>query len=275
MGSIPASGDQPRGGEGPGPGPSALEEARRSLASGGCVAILDAEAREGETDLFFPAESLQPADLRFLRMQAGGELYISVGHEVAALFGLPYVGSVLELEEAKKSFPVLGYLGKGVGGMCQGSCSVGVSLDHRSTHTGAPDLERSFTCRRLAELSRELNAAAAAASIVGTTKNGQVSAARRLGEEFHSPGHIFLCMENSKGLEARRGHTELSIALARHASIQPLMVGCVMLNNEGDDFGALPPERARAWARRNGVPFLAGEDILQLHPQSEANSSRP
>lgn len=38
----------------------------------------------------------------------------------------------------------------------QGSCSVGVSLDHRSTKTGAPDDERSLTIRRLAELYQEV-----------------------------------------------------------------------------------------------------------------------
>lgn len=247
---------------------AAHEEACRRLAAGGCVAVLDAEAREGETDLFFPAESLQPADLRLLRTQAGGELYISIGHEVAALFGLPYVGSVLELEDAKKAFPVLGFLGKGVGGMCQGSCSVGVSIDHRSTHTGAPDVERSLTCRHLAKVWQEVRADAPAADAEG----GKAAAARRLGEEFHSPGHIFLCMENGRGLAARRGHTELSVALARHAGVQPLMVGCVMLNNEGDDYGALSPERARAWARKNDVPFLEGKDIIARQDISEDGS---
>jgi len=40
--------------------------------------------------------------------------------------------------------------------MCQGSCSMGFSFDHRSLKTGAPNVEKSFTCRRLAKLWQEV-----------------------------------------------------------------------------------------------------------------------
>jgi hypothetical protein len=46
----------------------------------------------------------------------------------------------------------------------QGSCSVGISLDHRSTKTGAPDDERSLTVRRLAELYQEVSCGAGGAA---------------------------------------------------------------------------------------------------------------
>ena len=195
---------------------SQLELALESLRRGECVAILDDENREAETDLFFPALSLKPSQLRQLRLEAGGEMYISVGTEVAASFGIPYIGEALGRPEAIAASPVLKGLGKGVDGMCQGSCSVGLSLDHRSTHTGAPDVERSLTCRRLAELWGEISAADPPLS--------SEEAMRRLGKEFHTPGHIFLCIENRKGLEIRRGHTELSVALARLAGVSPIMV---------------------------------------------------
>jgi 3,4-dihydroxy-2-butanone 4-phosphate synthase len=77
-------------------------------------------------------------------------------------------------------------------------------------------------------------------------------------------GHIFLCQENPKGLATRRGHTELSIALARAAGIVPVMVGCVMLSNEGSEYGALGPDAARAWAEQHDIPFLEGPDIAAL-----------
>ena len=228
---------------------AALEALRR----GKCVAVLDGEEREGETDLFFPAASLSPGSLRFLRTHAGGELYISVGHEVASAFGLPFIGDVLAQIELGSEFPVLQRMGKVRGEMCQGSCSVGLSLDHRNTKTGAPDVERSFTCRRLAELFQE----------VGEKGIDRAKAANLLGAEFHTPGHIFLCVENGMGLTVRTGHTELSIALARAAGVTPLMVGCVMLCNEGVDFGALPPAAARTWAAHHGIPFLTGSSILK------------
>jgi 3,4-dihydroxy 2-butanone 4-phosphate synthase len=50
--------------------------------------------------------------------------------------------------------------------------------------------------------------------------------------------------------------------------VVPVMVGCVMLCNEGDDFGALPPAAARAWCTANGVPFLDGKALIsELAPK--------
>ncbi|XP_024375117.1 uncharacterized protein [Physcomitrium patens] len=232
---------------------SQWEAALEALRNGECVAVLDGEEREGETDLFFPAASLSPASLRLLRTQAGGEMYMSVGHEVASAFGLPYIGNVLALTEVSAKFPVFQYMEKSKGEMCQGSCSVGVSLDHRTTKTGAPDVERSYTCRRLAELFQE----------VKEMETSVDASQRRFGEEFHTPGHIFLCVENGKGLSVRTGHTELSIALANAAGVTPVMVGCVMLSNDGDDFGALRPAPARAWAASRNIPFLTGSEIVK------------
>ncbi|GJP55942.1 hypothetical protein CLOM_g14953 [Closterium sp. NIES-68] len=267
-----------------------IQRALDALRAGQCVAILDDESREAETDLFFPASAIQPADLRRLRVDAGGELYIAVGHEVAETFGIPYISAALEAAvlpkapltepdtgsascngvsgKSDKGYPVLKYLGKGVDGMCQGSCSVGLSLDHRSTHTGAPDSERSLTCRRLALLWEEIRGERAESSVEAGKAEGEgeaerEDAMRRLGKEFHTPGHIFLCIENPRGLRTRQGHTELSVALAKLAGITPVMVGCVMLSNSGDDYGALPAASARQWAAANSVPCLTGPDVIK------------
>eukprot|EP00951_Prasinocladus_malaysianus_P006770 scaffold48207_cov49-Prasinocladus_malaysianus.AAC.2 len=231
---------------------SSVEEAVEALKRGDPVCVLDATDREGETDMFFPATSIHAPDLRQLRTQAGGELYIAVGREVAEAFGLPFAGEALS--KAEGDFPVLSGMAKKNGNMCQGSCSVGLSLDHRATHTGAPDNERSYTCRRLAELAQE--ALDAGPGMVASN-------AAALGEEFHVPGHIFMCTEHSGGLTTRQGHTELAVALARAAELTPVMVGCVMLSNTGDDYGALSAVNANAWARENGVPYLDGSLIAE------------
>ncbi len=47
-------------------------------------------------------------------------------------------------------------MGKEKKQMCQGSCSMGFFLDHKSLKTGAPDVERSFTCRSHVELCQEV-----------------------------------------------------------------------------------------------------------------------
>ncbi|CAM6109613.1 unnamed protein product [Calypogeia fissa] len=240
-----------------------FERALESLKGGSCVAVLDAESREAESDLFFPAESLSPQNLRLLRTAAGGELYISIGHEVATAFGLPFIGEVLADTQLGESYPVLQHMSKERLKMCQGSCSVGLSLDHRSLKTGAPDVERSYTCRRLAELYKEVVDGSVAADEAG----------RLFGKEFHTPGHIFMCVDNQKGLQVRTGHTELSVALARAAGISPIMVGCVMLSNEGDKYGALESDLARSWTAANGVPFLTGQEVIDKLKVETTNNS--
>jgi 3,4-dihydroxy 2-butanone 4-phosphate synthase len=164
-----------------------------AVSSGRPVAILDAADREGETDLFVPAITMAAADLRLQRTAAGGELYIAVGHEIASAFGFPFAGDALAA--ASSTFPVLSGMAKYNGDMCQGSCSVGLSLDHRSTHTGAPDNERSLTCRRLAEMARD----ALEVSPDDVERNGAA-----FGGEFHVPGHVFMCTEAREGLAARQ-----------------------------------------------------------------------
>jgi 3,4-dihydroxy-2-butanone 4-phosphate synthase len=98
------------------PQEDSFTRAIEAFAAGKPVAVLDSEAREGETDLFIPAQFLQAKDLRWLRTLAGGELYISVGQEVAALFQLPFIGKAVK----ETSWAVLRHMQKDSGGMCQG-----------------------------------------------------------------------------------------------------------------------------------------------------------
>ncbi len=76
--------------------------------------------------------------------------------------------------------------------MCQSSCSVGFSFDHRSLKIGASNVERIFTCHWLVELWQK----------VVNFKNevDRKEAARLFAEEFHTSNHIFLCIENAGGL---------------------------------------------------------------------------
>jgi 3,4-dihydroxy-2-butanone 4-phosphate synthase len=48
--------------------------------------------------------------------------------------------------------------------------------------------------------------------------------ARLFGEEFHTPNHIFLCIENAGGLQVRNGHIKLSVAFGKLAGIVPILV---------------------------------------------------
>jgi 3,4-dihydroxy 2-butanone 4-phosphate synthase len=93
---------------------------------------------------------------------------------------------------------------------------MGFLLDHKSLKIGALDVERSFTCHRLVELCRR----------VVNLKNeiDKEEEAKMFGEEFHTPGHIFFCIEHAHGLQMRNGHIELSVALTKLVGIIPILV---------------------------------------------------
>jgi len=44
------------------------------------------------------------------------------------------------------------------------------------------------------------------------------------GEEFHTPWHIILCIENASGLQVQNGHIELLMALTKLVDIVFILV---------------------------------------------------
>ena len=58
----------------------------------------------------------------------------------------------------------------------------------------------------------------------------------------------------------RQGHTELAVAMARLAALEPVVIGAEMLQPDGD--GALTVQSAQEWAMQREIPFVSGSDIL-------------
>ena len=83
-----------------------MEAAISAFRTGLPVCLFDAENREGETDLLFPAEFAQPATMRQLRFDCGGLLFLAIGHEVGEKFGLPYLQDLHMDETLMKKHPV-------------------------------------------------------------------------------------------------------------------------------------------------------------------------
>lgn len=225
---------------------SALEDAVAAFSQGLPICVFDAEWREGETDLLFPARSATPEAIRQLRKDCGGLLFLAIGHEVAELFGLPYLQDLHTHSELTKEYPVLAEL---ITNDLQydSRSAFTLSLNHRDTFTGITDRDRSLTTRRFAELYLECV--------------GSDDAKKRLGEEFRTPGHIPVCRETEGGLENRQGHTELAVAMARASSMEAVVIGAEMLQPDGDK--ALSVEDARKWAEERGIPFVSGDEILK------------
>ncbi|GAB3028781.1 3,4-dihydroxy-2-butanone-4-phosphate synthase [Natronobiforma cellulositropha] len=206
-----------------------LEDALEAMRSGDPVLVHDAADREGETDLIYPAAAVTPDAVARLRNDAGGLVCVALTDAVADAFGLPFYWE--EVDHPATGAHDIGY---------DERSSFSLTVNHRDTYTGITDNDRALTIRALAE---------AAASPDET----DFSAA------FRVPGHVHL-LRGAPGLAAsREGHTELGLALADAADLEPAVVVCEMLDDRTGE--ALTPTDARAYAARNGFVYLEGSEI--------------
>jgi 3,4-dihydroxy 2-butanone 4-phosphate synthase len=194
------------------------------------VCIHDAADREGETDLVYPAGTVDPDAVARLRNDAGGLVCVAVSDAVAEAFELPFLQEHVDHPAAHDHD--LSY---------DDRSSFSLTVNHRDTHTGITDEDRSLTIRSLAE---------AAADPAGTD----------FAATFRTPGHVHILRGAAGLLAERQGHTELGLALAAAADLPPAVVVCEMLDDETG--GALPPAAARAYAERNDIPYVEGAALL-------------
>jgi 3,4-dihydroxy 2-butanone 4-phosphate synthase len=119
-------------------------------------------------------------------------------------------------------------------------------VNHRSTRTGVTDKDRAKTIRRVSDA-------------VETVLAGGVF---DFPSEFRAPGHVAVLRAHDDLLDGRRGHTEMSVALAEEAGIAPATVVCEMLDDETG--GAIALGDARRYADDNGLVLLRGEELAKL-----------
>jgi 3,4-dihydroxy 2-butanone 4-phosphate synthase len=209
---------------------TSTEDAIGAFRRGQPILIHDAADREGEVDLVYPAAAVTPDAVARLRNDAGGLVCVALADEVADAFALPFLQETLDHPSAADHD--LAY---------DERSSFSLTVNHRDTHTGITDEDRSLTIRALAE----------AASDPGATA---------FAEEFRSPGHVTLLRGAPALLDDRLGHTELGLAIAAAADQPPAVVVCEMLDDETG--GALSPAPARAYADREGLVYVEGSAIV-------------
>jgi 3,4-dihydroxy 2-butanone 4-phosphate synthase len=221
-----------------------LAGAARALADGEPVLVFDAADREGETDLVILSELATAELVRLLRRDAGGWICTAISDELRRRLGLPFYAELLGRAEA--DFPILGPLAREELRYDRRS-PFGVHLHHRATYTGIPDHDRARAIRAVGELARDAGGLSDAAL------------RQRFVSEFSAPGHLPVIYAAPGLLSERKGHTELSVSLARMAGLSESMTVCEML---GDSGGARSPDAARAYAEAHGWPFLEGRTIV-------------
>ena len=218
-----------------------------AFAAGEPVLIHDAADREGEVDLVYPAEAVDPADVARMRNDAGGLVCVALSDAVCSAWELPFRQEIVDHPAGVDHD--LGY---------DERSSFSLTVNHRDTFTGITDEDRALTISALgsaaAEIERERQVAgddAADAIAAGPDS---------FAETFRAPGHVHLLRGAPGLLEDRRGHTELGLELAAAAETAPAVVVCEML--DGETGGALSPAAARAYADRHGFPYVEGSDLL-------------
>src|SRR3989344_1635473 len=185
-----------------------LQSAISSLKKGSFIVLHDAKGREDESDLICLAQKITPAMVRQMRKDAGGLICVAMDMASTRRLRIPFAVDVLK--SAKN--PLLFSMGNKRMGYGDKPAFT-ISINHLKTFTGIPDNDRAFTIREFAKL---------------IARKGGPSDFKR---HFRPIGHVFLL--SSRGLEHRRGHTELSVALAELGRFTPAMVLCEMLSDTG------------------------------------------
>lgn len=212
---------------------SALDRALAAFQAGEPVLIHDDDDREGEIDLLYPASAVTSAVVSRLRNDGGGLIFVALADAVADRFDLPFVHEAVN--HPASDHGDLGY---------DARPSFSLTVNHRDGFTGVTDSDRALTISRLGAVS-------------GDGSYG----VEAFAEEFRTPGHVHLLRAAPGLLAERRGHTELGLALAAAAGTEPAVAGCEMLDDESG--GALSTADARAYARRHGLPFVEGTELLR------------
>jgi 3,4-dihydroxy 2-butanone 4-phosphate synthase len=217
--------------------------------------MYDADGREEEVDLFFAAETATPAQIRQLRQDAGGLVFLAVDPRVGSALSLPFLQDLYAEDAARH--PILAKLiPNDIKYDTRSSFSL--TINHRKTFTGITDNDRALTVSEFGHLAKRCL----------TEPSGSVQEA--FGESFRAPGHVHLCVGAQKLLHERKGHTELAVALARLAGITPVLVGAEMLAEDGGR--ARPKGDAAKWASAHGGVLVEGRDVEAAWVKAEASA---
>ena len=135
------------------------------------------------------ASSVTPKTIRTMRKDCGGLICLALGGSFAKALDLPYMTDLMGngTETVRGLIPAKTAYGD--------KPAFSLSVNHRKTYTGVTDNDRALTIREFSKLKTKYE----------LTKN------------FYAPWHVHLLI--AKDLNMRRGHTELSVELAKRAEI--------------------------------------------------------
>lgn len=222
-----------------------IKRALKDFIEGKPVLVHDSKDRENEVDIFIRAKYAKPQLLKMMRKDGGGLICVAIHSKITDAIGLPFIqeiylksGNELLRKLAMKDVPY------------DKRSSFSITVNHVDTVTGITDIDRAKTISELGILCERF-------------WNGEISEGSVKDlfiKNFRSPGHVHLLRGANGLLEERRGHTELALALAIMAKVEPCVALVEML---GDDGKALSLERAKEYAKDQNLAILTGEEIIK------------
>lgn len=214
-----------------------IDEALKAFRKGIPVLIYDSSDREDEVDYVIYGGAVDVDVIYEMRTLAGGLICYAMGREAVQVLGLRFASDYLQKVEPLAELVKMPRYGE--------PPAFSVWVNHVSVATGIRDVDRAITIRELHIVSK-------------LVYEGSVEKAKqKFYEEFMAPGHVPILAERS--LSVRRGHTELSLALARLAGVIP-SVALVEMLAKGRQ---LTYEEAMRVSREYGYPLIRGDDIIR------------
>lgn len=214
-----------------------IKEALDALRNGEMVLLYDFDNRERETDLAMRSDMMTHQDICRMRHDGGGLICTAIPYASAKILGLPFARDVL------KNCAMVEQLGD-IPYDPSNNSSFSLWVNHRDTFTGITDCDRSLTVNALSRAVQD-------------TIDGNAIVFK---EQFRTPGHMPILIAAEHLLDQRHGQTELSVAMAQMAGINPTITICEMLD---DDSGlALSKNDAIRYAEKHGLRFIEGSEVL-------------
>ncbi|MEG3225337.1 MAG: 3,4-dihydroxy-2-butanone-4-phosphate synthase [Methanobacteriales archaeon Met13] len=220
-----------------------IKEALKAYKKGEIVLIFDDDNRERETDMIVAGEFITPQQIAQMRNYAGGLLCIPMSAAVSDDLGVPFMTDIMEAASSK--YPVLKELSPTDIPYDEKS-AFSITVNHRKTFTGITDNDRALTINELAKLA----------------KNRQ---GKNFGKYFRSPGHVTLLRAAEGLLLKRKGHTEMSVALAEMCDLTQVAVCCEMMDDKTGN--SLPTDEVEKYAKQEGLVFLSGAEVIETYQE--------
>ncbi len=193
--------------------------------------LYDSPFREKEVDLCIPASEITPEAIAFLRKTAGGLICVAIEKEICKKLKLPFLVDIIK---ASKLVPCKVYHRTNY----RDKPAFSISINHFSVRTGITDIDRAKTIRRLVEIVEEKEFSL-------------------FSKEFFTPGHVSLLV--SRGIDKRRGHTELSIEVCKKKGFLPICVICEVLDDK--THRAMTISKIKKLSRSLGIETIEGDDL--------------